>query len=316
MTSINNNMGDKLKTFIATANQIHNGKYDYSEFEYSRSDRKGVIICPIHGGFLKTPNNHISGRQGCPKCSRKHRPTNEEFITAVSSMHNHRYDYSRTQYANNKTKVAVICPDHGEFLVTPTNHRNGDGCPKCGNRNKGTYHKKDTEWFITIANQIHGNKYDYAKVQYNRYHDKVCIVCPTHGEFFQTAGSHIHNRNGCPKCSLENIEGGYGVKRFQNNPQLKEEMGYLYVIELFNHNERFVKVGITKQIDKRFVGQLPYNHVLLTTVEGKMWDLFKQEQQLKSLFKQSKYRPNRKFSGHTECFCLNTKQLLLERLVS
>lgn len=43
--------------------------------------------------------------------------------------------------------------------------------------------KKTTEEFIQEAKKIHGDTYDYSKVVYNKSTEKVCIICPKHGEF-------------------------------------------------------------------------------------------------------------------------------------
>lgn len=53
--------------FISKALVIHHGKYDYSLVEYIDAHRKVKIICPIHGVFEQSPNNHLNG-QGCPIC--------------------------------------------------------------------------------------------------------------------------------------------------------------------------------------------------------------------------------------------------------
>ena len=45
-----------------------------------------------------------------------------------------------------------------------------------------------------------GDKYDYSKVEYKGKDVKVCIICPEHGEFWQTPHSHLY-KYGCPKCS-------------------------------------------------------------------------------------------------------------------
>lgn len=62
----------------------------------------------------------------------------------------------------------------------------------------GTKKTKDT--FINEAINVHGNRYDYSKVVYVNSTQKVCIICPKHGEFLQTPNSHLHG-HGCPKCS-------------------------------------------------------------------------------------------------------------------
>lgn len=45
--------------------------------------------------------------------------------------------------------------------------------------------KKTKEEFIQEARDVHGDKYDYSKVEYVNNHTKVCILCPKHGEFEQ-----------------------------------------------------------------------------------------------------------------------------------
>ena len=63
--------------------------------------------------------------------------------------------------------------------------------------------RKDTEWFINEARKIHGDKYDYSKAVYTNNKTKVCIICPIHGEFYQTPKNHVTNKQGCPQCGKE-----------------------------------------------------------------------------------------------------------------
>lgn len=60
--------------------------------------------------------------------------------------------------------------------------------------------KKTKEEFIKDARKVHGDKYDYSKVEYVGSKIKVCIICPKHGEFWQTPSHHFEGK-GCPKCS-------------------------------------------------------------------------------------------------------------------
>lgn len=61
---------------------------------------------------------------------------------------------------------------------------------------------KISDIFIEKAKKIHSNKYNYSKVFFEKTEDKVCIICPEHGEFWQTVHSHLQG-HGCPKCSIE-----------------------------------------------------------------------------------------------------------------
>ncbi len=42
--------------------------------------------------------------------------TTEQFIEKSRQVHGNRYDYSKVNYINSRTKVTIICPKHGEFL--------------------------------------------------------------------------------------------------------------------------------------------------------------------------------------------------------
>ena len=53
--------------------------------------------------------------------------------------------------------------------------------------------------FISKSNQVHNNKYDYSKVEYINTTTKVCIICPEHGEFWQTPKAHMKGQ-GRPSC--------------------------------------------------------------------------------------------------------------------
>ena len=127
------------------------------------------------------------------------RKSNDEFIGEAQLIHHNRYDYSKLEYVNNKTKVCIICPDHGEFWQIPSDHLNGKGCPQCAGNVR---YNKDT--FVEKAKIIHNDRYDYSKVQYVNAHTKVCIICPEHGEFWQTPNNHL-NGNGCPLCKNRKI---------------------------------------------------------------------------------------------------------------
>jgi hypothetical protein len=59
--------------------------------------------------------------------------------------------------------------------------------------------KLTTEEFIKKAREVHGDKYDYSKVEYVGSESKVCIVCPEHGEFWQAPHTHLRG-GGCPIC--------------------------------------------------------------------------------------------------------------------
>jgi len=115
--------------FIERAGIIHGDKYDYSLSVYIKAKTKVKIICPTHGIFEQTPNNHVLGGYGCNQCS--YLSSTKDFIKKSIKIHGNKYDYSKVEYKNNKTYIKIICPKHGEFMQRPANHLTGYGCAVC-----------------------------------------------------------------------------------------------------------------------------------------------------------------------------------------
>ena len=204
----NKTKGDSKRStkeeFIKKARKVHGDKYDYSNVKYIGALKKVCIICPEHGEFWQKPNDHFGGH-GCHKCAGKYSPTTEEWIVSANEIHKGKYDYSKVKYVDAHTKVCIICPDHGEFCQKTYVHTKGCGCPICANEANGERCRSSKEDFIKKARKKHGNKYDYSKVEYLNNCTKVCIMCPEHGEFWQTPNNHL-NGYGCSKCNLSHLE--------------------------------------------------------------------------------------------------------------
>lgn len=178
--------------FISKSNKVHKGKYDYSLVEYISNISDVIIVCPEHGEFKQRPSNHLSG-SGCRKCHVES-VHNDNYLEKCNDKFNHKYDYSLVgEYINNKSKVVIICPEHGEFKQSFKQHLKSSGCPYCSGK------RTNTKFYIKRSNEVHNNKYDYSLVEYVHAHKKVTIICSDHGEFEQLAYIHVGG-SGCPTC--------------------------------------------------------------------------------------------------------------------
>ena len=198
-----------IETFVEKSQQIHGNKYSYKLVEYQNNKIAINIICNFHKKiFSQRPYAHLKG-QGCPFCRNdnninmnnvKQNIAKQTFIkkslevTFYKSVH---YDYSKSIYIDNRTKLEIICPIHGSFWQKPNDHLCGHGCEKCGAGSKYS-----TQDFITKAKKVllHQDKnYDYSKVNYVNNYTKVKIICPNHHEFDQTPNAHLLGK-GCRFC--------------------------------------------------------------------------------------------------------------------
>ena len=313
-----------LNKFIQKANKIHGFKYDYSKSNYTNSKTKIYIICKNHGGFWQQPSNHLQ-KQGCPKCGKNitllaKKKTTEKFINEAIKLHGNKYDYSKVNYVNsNKNKIEIICPLHGNFWQTPSQHLNG-GCKKCSIINiANTRINKAKQNFTILAKQLHNDAYNYDLVDYKKAKQKVKIICFKHGIFEQTPDSHLRG-SGCNLCGNEkqslfqkqNPVGWYYEEWEEKAKKSKYFDSFkVYIIECWNENERFFKIGRTfRTVYNRFFHKsiLPYHFNILKQITGTAEEICELELKLKKLNKNNKYLPKLHFFGKYECY----KQIIIE----
>lgn len=98
---------------------------------------------------------------------------------------------------------------------------------------------KRKESFIYKAKKIHGDKYDYSKVNYVNSKAKICIICPKHGEFWQTPAHHLSGE-GCRKCGYEKLSKDQisNTNEFIEKAKKIHENIYDYSKFVYNGNKR------------------------------------------------------------------------------
>jgi len=127
----------------------------------------------------------------------------EKFLEVAKNIHGDSYDYSKLKFKTTKDKIKIICKVHGEFKQEVGSHLSGKGCIECGFVKTGKNLTKSHEEFLQDALRVHKNRYDYSKTKYVKDLEKVKIICLLHGEFEQSAGTHIQG-SGCPRCFNKN----------------------------------------------------------------------------------------------------------------
>lgn len=214
------------KKFIENSKNKFGDRFDYSEVEYVDSHTPVTLICKEHNTrFSIKPNDHLHIKfGGCKECFSKYmsnikrsdkpkKPnlTEEErkerriefnkkrFIEKATRKFGNRFDYSEVKYIDYNTPISIIDKESNNeiFSIKPNSFINS------------LYGRPDkigitTEEFIERARKLHGDKYDYSKVEYIDWHTKICIICPKHGEFWQLPATHLkvdRGGCGCPKCA-------------------------------------------------------------------------------------------------------------------
>lgn len=298
--------------FVKKSIKVHGHLYDYSKVKYVGHHIPVEIICKVHGAFFQKPQYHILRKSGCPSCYRTSQQYNEStFLQKARERFGDRYSYGK--YTGYREDMSITCNEHAHTFVTkPSNHlrKNGNGgCEKCY---KQLISKPREEW-IQEFTKIHGNKYDYSKVDVISSDKKMNVVCPEHGIFFPTAHNHARG-HGCPTCACNNYIGGYSEEFFDKHPNRKQDRGTLYLLKIYNKQESFYKVGITnRSIEKRFKSVLPYEYEVVLAIPTTLYTAHLCEMFFIDVNKLQKYIPKRRFVGWTECFKDCDKNILLEK---
>jgi len=227
----------------------------------------------------------------------------QNFLEKSKYIHGNKYDYSKILYINSRTKVGIICPEHGLFLQKPMIHLRGKGCLECGKIKKSISKTKSNKEFILELINKYGEQYDYSKVKYTNCHDKIDIICYIHGLFNQQASAHLNNGQGCPKCAYKNHS-----RRTKKDSIESNEYCVVYDIKLTGNGETFYKTGVSKEMYIRHDNisrSTPYKIEVLNIIHDTRYNCEQIENKiLKKRQRINKYTPKIKFGGWGECYKL------------
>lgn len=142
---------NKTEYALNYLNYIHRNKYKILPFVFKNSKQYLRVVCPIHGEFKITYD--CFKYRSCPKCgnaSRKKYSISDFFEKYYNKYPCSPYNYEKFKYINSHFKTVITCLKHGDFLQTPSNHMNGQGCPKCSSENK----PGGMKWWLNTKGKI------------------------------------------------------------------------------------------------------------------------------------------------------------------
>lgn len=191
-----------------------NYRYCGKEINFGRPDRK---FCNKNCKIKE--NNLIKELKSLDNKSIK----TKDFIEKSKEIHNNKYGYELSIYDNCRTKIIIICPIHGMFEQTPSNHLyNKHGCDKCARDD----HKLTKLSDIRIDNlkKVHNNKYLYNDISINK--GFINITCPDHGIFTQYLYFHEYG-HGCSQCNSSSRGENY-IKNYLDKRGIRYHRNFIF----------------------------------------------------------------------------------------
>jgi ferredoxin-like protein FixX len=197
--------------FIRRSQEVHKGAYDYTETVFQSTKKSVRIKCPVHGFFWQNAGQHLFKGHGCPGCGHRGdtgKPSSfqtledrrRDWIAKCREVHGDKYDYRKVDYKNAKSKVTILCPEHGHFTQLASNHKSGNGCPECGRLKRLSSHTASSDYYLPVFKEVHGDSYNYESLfPIESSHTPITVTCPKHGPWETKPYIHAQG-HGCPKC--------------------------------------------------------------------------------------------------------------------
>jgi hypothetical protein len=237
---------DYIQLKIDESNRLYNNKYVYTLVNFQKMIDKVSIICREHGIFVKTMHKHLSG-EGCPTCSKQissqKRIIKQQliFIQKATLLYKSLYDYSKVSYISAKSKIIVTCNRHGDFMITPNKHLNGESCPSCTKEQVSLKLRYPLDKFLEEVRLKHNHKYDYSKVVWKGVDKNIIIICHDHGEF--TIKASEHRERGCKNCATTNNHPNLlGIDEFIKRHKEKHGDKYNYDQTIYNGIDKLINI--------------------------------------------------------------------------
>lgn len=162
-------------------------------------------------------------------------------IEDCNKIHNFRYDYSKLDSLRLSDYQIISCPIHGDFRQRLSKHLEGQGCKECGKLKSIGNRRAGIDSFISKANKVHNNFYDYSKSIYINSITPLEIICPVHGSFWQRPDCHTNRGHKCPKCSIKLSRDTLKVFIAKSN----EVHNYIYDYDKTEYTNSRTKVIVT-----------------------------------------------------------------------
>lgn len=197
-----------LSVFLERAKEVHGSKYDYSlvREEYIKNNNSKVPVkcndCSYQWNVFI--HHHIHSKSGCPDCSGNVQWTLDRFLAKAKEINGSKYDYSAVHNGHihgKNSKLPVKCNNYQyRWDVSIFSHITmKSGCPDCSGKAPWTL-----ERFLAKAKEIHGNKYNYFKVNNEDIRNnksKVSVKCNDCQHCWDVSiHNHINCESQCPHC--------------------------------------------------------------------------------------------------------------------
>lgn len=181
---------------------------------------------------------------------KRRKENGELFLKECKDKFGNLYDLTKVRYVNNKEKIIIGCPVHGDVEVYK-NQFLLNGCPKCS-KCKSNAMKRDTkESFINkLYKRFPNFKYDLTESVYVSCDVHMDVVCHEKDENGIEHGSwkitpeNLYSGYGCPKCRNERNIMTLRLPYDVYKKSIKDKYGDIYEVNKESYESKAKEVEI------------------------------------------------------------------------
>lgn len=183
----------------------YGNRLDFSKTDFKDSNKLTDVSCNIHHiDFKSRICDLMKGKICCVGCNPRLRvgvglygleDIKKSFVQEATKVHGNFYDYSKIEKVTklSSPKLPIVCPTHGEFMMTGQRHINGHICPEC--KRKNTLFERMTK--------LNGHKFIYHPEDFDESYNKIKVTCRCNKHtYYQGVGVHTSavKEAGCFYC--------------------------------------------------------------------------------------------------------------------
>lgn len=243
---------DKHKYFMKQLEILNNRVFlELSPLSKYDNMRKSIKFKGKYGELSLTPDNLLSG--GIPGIQSAVSKT-DYFKNMLKEKNLIAYEELEiiSEYINIDEPM-IFKNKYGEVKVPPDRLLSGHNPTIVSAIDK-------TSYWINQAKEVHGDTYDYSKVNYIDSKTNVEIICSEHGLFYQAPNKHLYGHN-CPKCAIVNNTGSNSVLWNFDKSQEERILRRDYFEYKYWRKQTFKRDDYTCQICQIRGGELCAHHL-------------------------------------------------------
>ncbi len=165
-----------------------------------------------------------------------------------------------------------------------------------------------TQYFKNRSESLFKSQFSYEDVIVTRSTSKIKLYCNQHKGYINVLINNHFKGGGCGVC---NKRGAYCKTASERNKERwKDEYMYFYLFKMWGNNEEFYKLGLSTSLENRMRKlKVTYEVFPLLYIRISKLNSHSVEDYFFHKYAECKYKPLKKFNGHTECFNFNKDEV-------